>query len=602
VKKISILISLIIILFSCINFNEVIVPNYASGLENIKHNLEKEKIDLFEAYIEVNKYMEKYGKVSKENKQAQTFLEDIYMQIGVKLTEYFDQNNFEDALRYALSLETINKKPDVPVDLIYSKLSDKMDASSDIFNQIDVREEMADRLIYDNKKVYELLKIYEKNKSRGDFLYHFEKYTKSYPNLLNEYPGLIDIKKKMEDLNDLNFEELMKSVVVVILDKGINVKEGMKFYDKGLGTGFLIDDKGYILTNHHVIADHVDPKYEGFTSVKVYLKDNLDVGIPAKVVGYDKVFDIALLKIPIENKNYLSLGRSRDIEIGDKIYTIGNPLGLQYTVTSGIISNKNINVFQLGRCFMIDAATNPGNSGGPLIDDRGQVIGIVFAKIPQFENINFAIPFEWVRKTITALYNGGEVKRCWIGSGIYNNKGNVNFYYIMPNGPASKAGITEGDRLVKIDGVDVESVEHAQSLLAWRRYPRLLEIEVERGGKMLKKVVRLEKRPYMPVKTIFDKDVEANIIKLVFGIEIEYYDKAFFMKKYVTKKVYKVIQNSILSFDLDIGEGDPITVYDLKYIEKDDLVTMRIRYKPRSIGVADKVIGLVSTAGINTIL
>ncbi|MCK4797100.1 MAG: trypsin-like peptidase domain-containing protein, partial [Spirochaetes bacterium] len=291
-------------------------------------------------------------------------------------------------------------------------------------------------------------------------------------------------------------------------------------------------------------------------------------------------------------------GRSLDMSLGDRIYTIGNPLGIKYTVTSGIISNKEIDFFQLGRAFQIDAAINPGNSGGPLIDERGQVVGIVFAGIPQFEGISFVIPFQWVRKTIPALYRGGEVKRCWIGAALYNEDDKVFFYYILPNGPANKAGILVKDRLLKIDGVDVKTVEDAQALLAWRRYPRLIQIETERDGKRISSIVKLEERPYLPVEVAFERDTEGNIITLIYGIGLEYYDKSFIFKKYKTTKIYK----GMYGFELNIGEGDRIVIYDLRYIEKNKFVKLTLKFKQKDLGIIDRIVTVVSPVEINSIL
>ncbi len=599
--------SLIIILIvscSCLMLNDDLInidsskkdtnyiPDYIDGIKNIKHNLERESIDLFEAYIEVSRYMKSLNMDSVEYKESNEFLNEIIEIMDKKVSDEFESKKYDDALMYALSLKAIDKQSSISLKNIYSKFSEYLDASGDMFSQFDIKEEMADNLLLSDEDVYKMLKKHANNNSRGVFLYQIEKYSKIYPDLINQYPDLIRLKEKMENSKDLNFEKLMKSVVLVLLDKGLTSKQGMEYPEKAIGTGFFIDNNGYILTNHHVIADHVNPKYKGFTAVKVFTKERPDgPPYPAEVIGYDKVFDIALLKIPVKNNNYLTLGRSVDMSVGDKIYTIGNPLGIQHTITAGIISNKDIYFFQLGRCFMIDAAINPGNSGGPLIDDRGQVVGIVFASAPDYQGINFAIPFEWVRKTITALYKKGEVKRCWIGGGIYNKDNEVYFYYILPEGPAEKSGIKVEDKLVKIDGIEIKSVEEAQSLLAWRKYPRLMEIETERDGKIYKNIVRLEQRNYQPIETIFNNDTIGNIFTLLLGVKLEYYDKNFFSKKYKTTKIYRGIINPILNLDINLDEGIFLAINEIKYIEKEESVVVSFTYKQKE-AVFDKTITL----------
>lgn len=573
-------------------------PSYASGLENIKHNLDKDKIDLFDAYTHTLKLQKKYKEGTKDFDNANAYLEELILSMNKKAEEENAEGNYNDALRYVLSLKVLRKESTIALNDIYKKLSEHADRSSDIFTQNTIKEEMADLKLMSDKELFNFLKMHALRKSRGVYLNYFDKYSQMYPDITNKYLELKTLKNEMESLSDLNIEELMNSVVAVILNKGMNIKDGMGYFDKTIGTGFFIDNDGYILTNHHVIADHVDPTYEGYSMVYVTTKDEPDIEIPAKVIGFDKVFDIALLKIPKKNKDFLVLGRSRDISVGDKIYTIGNPIGIKYTVTSGIISNKEIDFFQLGRAFQIDAAINPGNSGGPLIDERGQVVGIVFAGIPQFEGINFAIPFEWVRKTIPALYKGGEIKRCWIGGGLYEEDKDILFYYVLPNGPAANAGIQKGDKLLKIDGFKVKSVEDAQELLAWRRYPRLIEIEILRKDKTIKLDVKLEERPYLPVETAFKKDIEANLITLIFGIGVEYYGKGIFFNKYKTTKIYR----GMYGFHLNIGEGDRIVVYDLKYIEKNKIVKLTLKFKQKDLGFIDRIITVISPIEINSIL
>ncbi|OHD18633.1 MAG: hypothetical protein A2086_17015 [Spirochaetes bacterium GWD1_27_9] len=598
-KKIVFLILTLSLLLSC-KTNDVkkIELEYASGIENIKHNLQREKIDLFEAYIEAKKYLSGLNEGTDAFIKCKAYIDEIISQIDKKATDLFKEKKYEDSLKYSLSLKTLNANPSIPLRDVYLEYSKKLDMSSDIFTRNSIKEDMANLGLLKNEEVFNFLKYYKDQKSSGFFFYYFDKYKKLYPSLITEFPQLNNYYDELKAFSNFNIEELMKSVVTVILNKGMNIKDGMGYFDKAIGSGFFIDDDGYILTNHHVIADHVDPKYKGYTAVYVTTRDDPDTEIPAQVIGYDKVFDIALLKIAKKNHKHLVLGRSDDMKVGDKIYTIGNPIGIKYTVTSGIISNKEIDFFQLGRAFQIDAAVNPGNSGGPVIDEKGQVIGIVFAGVPQYQGINFAIPFQWVIKTIPALYKGGEVKRSWIGAGIYNQKDRPEFYYVLPSGEASKAGIKVGDILQKIDGVEVKTVEDAQGELSWRQFPQLIEIEKENNGKKETAIVRLEERPYLPVAEAFEKDSQGKLITLVYGISLEYYDNNILFKKYKVDKVYKRMLGSMV----EIGEGDPIIVYDLKYIEKDKMILFTVRFKKKDVGFLDRIITIPAYVEINTIL
>ena len=175
-------------------------------------------------------------------------------------------------------------------------------------------------------------------------------------------------------VSNASVSDMIKGTVTVFVDKGIKIQRGIGYADAVLGSGFFISKDGYIVTNHHVIADMVDKKYEGFSRLYIKLAEDPDTRVPAKVVGYDKTLDLALLKTEIDAPYVFALGSSSDLSVGDKVYAIGSPLGLEKTLTSGIISSTDRQLFTAGTVFQVDAAINSGNSGGPLIDEKGRVV------------------------------------------------------------------------------------------------------------------------------------------------------------------------------------------------------------------------------------
>jgi len=235
------------------------------------------------------------------------------------------------------------------------------------------------------------------------------------------------------------------------------------------GSGFLIDTEGHIVTNNHVV--------EGATKVEVKLGSS-DVSHEAEVVGTDPATDVALLKVdvPADQQHPLSLGDSSEVQVGDSVVAIGNPFGLDRTVTAGIVSalQRQIqapNGFSISHVIQTDAAINPGNSGGPLIDTAGNVIGINSQIQTGGSNgnvgIGFAVPINTAREVVRQLEEHGEVKHAYIGiSGgsvtpavakalkLPVEKG-VLVNEVVKDSPADKAGVEGGDTEATIEGAQV---------------------------------------------------------------------------------------------------------------------------------------------------
>jgi S1-C subfamily serine protease len=278
------------------------------------------------------------------------------------------------------------------------------------------------------------------------------------------------------------------------------------------GSGFVIDGEGHILTNNHVI--------EGASKVEVKLGDS-EKEYEAEVVGTDPGTDIALLKVdaPAKELHSLTLGHSSEVEVGDPVVAIGNPFGLDRTVTSGIVSalQRQIqapNGFSINHVIQTDAAINPGNSGGPLIDSGGEVIGIN-SQIATGGGgdgnvgIGFAIPIDTIRAEINQLETKGEVEHAFLGiSGgtitpelakalnLPVEQG-VIVQQVVKNGPADKAGLEAGttsatingqevrlggDIITEVNGKPVKSMEELVEVIQDSKPGDKLELKILRGG------------------------------------------------------------------------------------------------------------------------
>ncbi|MBQ1421034.1 MAG: DegQ family serine endoprotease [Desulfovibrio sp.] len=260
---------------------------------------------------------------------------------------------------------------------------------------------------------------------------------------------------------------------------------------KSLGSGFLISADGYIVTNNHVVANA--------EVIRVTLDEKTYKGEPikAKLVGSDEETDLALLKIDIkQDLPFLKFGDSDELKVGEWLLAIGNPFGLDHSVTAGILSAKGrrINAGAFDNFLQTDASINPGNSGGPLINMKGEVIGINTAIIASGQGIGFAIPSNMANEIIDQVRGGKKVSRGWLGVGIQDVDQNTAkaLGLAEPKGalvgsvqkdqPADKAGIKDGDVIVAINGKDIEDTAELLRTIAKHQPGTEVKVTVWRDG------------------------------------------------------------------------------------------------------------------------
>lgn len=260
-----------------------------------------------------------------------------------------------------------------------------------------------------------------------------------------------------------------------------------EFRSQSLGSGFIIEKAGYILTNNHVI--------ENATEIKVRLSDEKE--FDAKIIGRDPKTDIALIKI--EDKNDLpvvNIGDSDKLEIGEWVVAIGNPFGLEQTVTAGIVSAKGrvIGSGPYDNFIQTDASINPGNSGGPLFNIRGEVVGINTAIVATGQGIGFAIPINMAMDILTQLKEKGKVVRGWLGVMVQHitpdlaeslklgSKEGALVAEVVKDGPADKAGIQRGDVILEFDGQKIGKMRDLPSLVAATPVGKEVKMRVLRAG------------------------------------------------------------------------------------------------------------------------
>lgn len=406
----------------------------------------------------------------------------------------------------------------------------------------------------------------------------------------SEVPG-DTVKKRTSPMT--NISDCIKGTVTVWVDLGIKVKMGMGYAERVIGSGFFIDERGYIITNHHVIADVVDPKYEGYGKVFIKLAGDEENRIPAKVIGWDSVHDLALLKVEITPPFVFALGSSKDLKPGDRVYAIGSPLGLESTLTSGVVSSTTRRLFTTGTVMQIDAAVNSGNSGGPCVDLNGNVQAIVFAGIPQYQGLNFAIPVEYLKQQIGILYNGGLRRVPWIGGfGHTYKKGTkeegLEVQYFAPGSALARSGIKTGDIITSIDENAVNNIDDIQNVL--RNYvPGAIVkcdyLDSEKNKKTC--LLYLSERPKYPGYFFYQSDTIQNSFVPLYGMKL-------IPASTTNSRTYLITEiiKAGIADESGFSENDPVTVGKIQFNNDKSIMAAEFSVKRRKRGYLDVTIGL----------
>lgn len=354
---------------------------------------------------------------------------------------------------------------------------------------------------------------------------------------------------------------------------------------QGMGSGFIIDKAGFIVTNNHVID-----KAEKIT---VSFKDGKK--LDAKLIGTDPKTDLALLKVSAgRDLPFVKFGRSQDMRVGDWIVTIGNPFGLSQTATTGIISarHRNIGAGPFDDFLQIDAAINQGNSGGPAFNLRGEVIGVntaIFSPSGGNIGIGFAIPAAMAEKVISDLRDDGRIERGWLGVQIQavtddmaasldlDQARGALVSKVTPGSPADKAGVKRGDVILKVQGDDVESVRTLPRMIAGLKPGTKIDAGVWRDGKAKSLTVRLGSMATSEEVASLPEVKEDTIIQ---GLELttlnENTRRAFRIGKDINGVVVTSVKPGSSAADKGIAPGDVIVAIGNEDVRSPDDVAAKI--------------------------
>ena len=298
-------------------------------------------------------------------------------------------------------------------------------------------------------------------------------------------------------------EKVGKSIVNIASVRMLHDQLFRVFPVEGVGSGVIIDEKGYILTNNHVIDDA--------DRLKVTLADGRV--LRGKVAGSDEVTDLAVLKVESEEPlPAATLGDSAALKAGQIVMAIGNPFGLTGgpAVTAGIVSSLNRSIqTRTGVLELIqtDAAINPGNSGGPLVNTKGEVVAINTANMPYAQGVGVAVPVNTAKKILRELIETGKVARPWIGISSMKVTPRIARYYGLPSregalvagvepySPADDAGLRKGDIIEEIDGKRIEDPSEIATQVKSKKVDEKVLLTVNRYGRQIQVPVQVDERP-----------------------------------------------------------------------------------------------------------
>jgi S1-C subfamily serine protease len=380
--------------------------------------------------------------------------------------------------------------------------------------------------------------------------------------------------------------DMIKGVATVWIDRGLKIERGRGYPDRVLGSAFFVDPSGLLITNYHVISSEVDPKYEGYSRMYIRMGDSSSPRIPAKVIGWDQTMDLALIKAEYTPEYVYSVADRNISMVGDTVYAIGSPGGLEKTVTQGIVSALGRRFLQVGDVIQIDAAVNHGNSGGPVVDMLGRLVGIAFAGIEQYPGLNFAVPAERLAAALPAMLAGGRAERPWLGLTVSETSQGAEIIYVAPSTPAAEQQIQAGAIIKSINGREIKVSQGAlipalQDCLFPLSAGELVTLETaDSSGVVTRRILRTNPRPNVPLAEAAKRDSRERIAAPLFGLVLAPAAGNSFFSTYLVKKV---IRGSVAD-EAGLSENDPVTIRGFQLLEDDGYALLEIDVKKRRAG------------------
>jgi len=349
-----------------------------------------------------------------------------------------------------------------------------------------------------------------------------------------------------------------------------------EYVQQGLGSGVLVSEDGYIVTNNHVI-DEAD---------SIFVRTQDGERFAAEVIGADPKTDIAVLKIEADNLEFLQFGSSDDLRVGEIVFAVGSPMSenLAYTVTQGIVSAKgrsNVGLAEYEDFIQTDAAINPGNSGGPLVNLNGEIVGIntaIASRTGGFQGIGFAVPARMAQDIMRSLIDDGRVVRGWLGVYIQDLSPEMAQAFgskdargalvseVMPDSPADKGGLESGDIILQLDGREIRNTNELRSRVAAVDPGTNVKVLVLREGDEKNLSVKLGELPDETIAAVPNEDIRARL-----GCDLVTFDNRTAQQYGIDRKLAGVVVTQVepgsRAIVSGLAEGDLITSVSRKPIK-----------------------------------
>jgi len=600
----TILIPALLIFFSCTTAEEKLQPVKSTSeyrMEDIEKNIEDDPV---KAIHLITVYRSLYGEGSR---YAADFTPEMAGQLdsmesaaaeNLKAAQLLaiEEQRFEDAASMARSLAALGidvSNTGMEPEIILAEAKAALEAKNNLKAFLSaVRSHEQKKLSLPDLLLF--LERAVEQKQRRTAAYFLQ--------AADEQGGRANIPQELREYAEGRdtVSDMIKGVATVVVDKGIRTEQGRAYPDRIGGSAFFVDSSGLLITNYHVIASEVDPTYKGYSRMYIRMGDASSPRIRARAVGWDKAMDLALIRADYKPEYVFSVVDRTIPKVGDTIYAIGSPLGLEKTVTQGIVSALGRRFLPLGDEYQIDAAVNGGNSGGPVVDRDGRLAGIVFAGMDRSQGLNFAVPAERLAAALPAMIKGGRADRPWLGltlaeTGSFASP-KAEIIYVAPFTPAWEQQLKEGSIIERING---ETVAAAQGSLIPALQDRFfsnrpgelvaLELYNTETGTSTRRIIMTASRPEVPLAEAAAKDSKERMAAPLFGMILTPVTggglsaSSFYIKK--------VIRGSIAD-EAGLSEQDPVSIKGFHIEKEAGIALMDISVKKRRNGYLEAAMRL----------